>query len=84
MSNTGESRLSRWIDDSIADSIRDDRIVHLRPASAAGRAKLIEALSCRADDYVLCDNTDSEFWGSDEDGDAWRVHVDAPYSAVHP
>lgn len=63
----------------IEESIREDRIVHVR------RANLSDA--DMADLFDHCEDTtpargDSErddmreFWGADQDGDPWRVHVE--------
>jgi hypothetical protein len=54
----------------IKKSIQQNRIVH------ADYSKVLEkSLMLRADDWV--DNgIEIEFWGRDDDGENWRVHLD--------
>lgn len=73
------------VDRAIEDSIREDRTVVLTATVDTQEwVDLVTDLASRADDWVETDNlgTDPvgtgkvrEYWGVDEDGDAWRVHV---------
>jgi hypothetical protein len=57
------------VKNAINESILRDRIVLVE-----GTTENIEALDTACDDSV--DNgPEIEFWGTDEDGDNWRVHA---------
>ena len=54
---------------AIQRSISHNEIVHIAHDSEA-----VEALTVRCDDHVEA-NEEHEFWGTDDDGNEWRVHV---------
>lgn len=56
--------------DLIARSISHTEIVH-----ADWTPELAEALSIECDDSVDASDTIAEYWGTDEDGEEWRVHL---------
>lgn len=59
---------------AISDSIHETRIVHLDACDFDDDFNILAELRDLADDSV---NTGEivEFWGTDSDGDEWRVHV---------
>lgn len=56
--------------DLITRSVSHTDIVH-----ADWTADLAEALSIECEDSVEASDTVVEFWGTDEDGGDWRVHL---------
>lgn len=69
--------MNNTVERAIHTSIRENRIVHLSREAIANEAEAV-----RVDLLAACDdwtegNDEIEFWGSDDDGDEWRVHVQA-------
>lgn len=61
---------------AIEDSIREDRIVVMRAEIDTPEwENLNSALRDECDDYVEANDKIREYWGVNEDGDDWRVHV---------
>ena len=64
---------------AIAESIERDRIVTIRePAGSDDWRAVCDALSGWADgsaEYAIDDGEMSEYWGTDESDNDWRVHV---------
>ena len=69
------------ITQSIEVSIREDRIVHLEARIDTQEwVNLAAALGEACEDYAETQDADSgnevrEYWGTDEDGDSWRIHL---------
>lgn len=63
-------------DEAISLSQAQNRIIFLDHS-----AKLIEELRDEADDWVEANDV-VEFWGTEEDGGDWRVHVRLPEPRV--
>jgi hypothetical protein len=61
---------------AINDSIRESRIVHLAVAQMdePDYRRAMADLEHRAADWVAADEL--EYWGQDEDGDEWRIHLE--------
>jgi hypothetical protein len=57
----------------INDSIRENRIVRVSFHDAM-QGGLYDDILDASEDTVL-NGTEREFWGTDEDGDQWRIHV---------
>lgn len=70
------------IQTAIEDSIRERRIVTLTaPIDTQEWVDLTTGLSERAADWTDANPSETapdrrEYWGEDEDGDEWRVHLD--------
>ena len=64
-----ERRARQEVRQAIEDSIREDRIVHL-----AAAPEIIAALTATCEDYAEVDAV-TEYWGADDNGNDWRVHV---------
>ena len=67
---------------AIKDSIREDRAVILTERiDTQPWVDLVNGLADLADDWVQITQGDAleirEYWGEDDDGDDWRVHVHA-------
>jgi hypothetical protein len=69
------------IDNAINDSIRENRIVHIDDIviNSQNFVNLSSALSAECDDWVETKDEDGyvlrEYWGTDKDGDDWRIHL---------
>lgn len=69
------------IQTAIEDSVREDRIVHLEARTDTQEwVDLVNGLAAKAEDWTETKDADSgndvrEYWGKDEDGDEWRIHV---------
>lgn len=81
------------VDRVIEDSIREDRIVHVEIREDVNGVDLLNTLAAHADDWVTAlDRRHSddgeelrEYWGTDDDGDTWRIHVKiAPGATTTP
>lgn len=73
------------VQQAIDDSIREDRIVTLRATVDTQEwVDLVTELGSRSDDWVDAGHGLREYWGSDDDGDLWRVHVLSPAAEVEP
>jgi len=67
---------------AIKDSIREDRAVILTERiDTQPWVDLVNGLADLADDWVQITQGDAleirEYWGEDDDGDDWRIHVHA-------
>jgi len=71
----------------IALSVRENRIVTLYPDTSSEFAAIVDELLSRAEGDADCSGSGysgpegrgwHEFWGTDGDGDEWRVHVVCP------
>ncbi len=58
------------IEQAIEQSQQENRTVTLSEYDLA----MVEDLVCASDDNVL-NGGDWEFWGTDDDGNTWRVHL---------
>jgi len=77
------------IQNAINDSIREDRVVVLTERiDTQPWVDLVNGLADLADDWVQITQGDGsleangaveirEYWGEDDDGDDWRIHVHA-------
>jgi hypothetical protein len=76
------------IQSAIDESIRCDTIVIMEQRLDTQEwADLVNSLAAEAEDYVRITGGDNriegnvvevrEYWGTDDDGDAWRIHVHA-------
>jgi len=65
--------MKNTITDAIEESVIRNRIVTIEDPTSVD----IEALKNAADDWEK-NGPIIEFWGKDEDGDDWRVHVATP------
>ena len=68
------------VDTAIEDSIRESRIVHIEDVQLDTQnfVRLADELSSRADDwteYPTDGGLVREYWGTDDDGDNWRIHL---------
>lgn len=61
--------ISDIVEQAIEESIACNLIVHIDAQEG-----MIDELTVRSDDRVK-NGPVMEFWGVDDDGDAWRVHV---------
>lgn len=61
----------------ITDSITTDSIIHAEYSAA-----LTRALLTRAEDSVDT-QSGTEFWGTDDDGNTWRIHLDSECECGH-
>lgn len=57
--------------DLIAQSIRYNEITH-----APYAPELCDEMLVECEDHVDSNSGVVEFWGTDDDGDTWRVHLD--------
>lgn len=77
------SQATFTVQTAINESIAEDRIVHLEfTGKGQGFDEVTAELAERAEDSVVHrpDNDGPiihEYWGTDEEGDEWRVHVEA-------
>lgn len=62
------------VEQAIARSKSHNEIVTIEHDAAAIEALTIEALTIECDDHVETAHV-HEFWGTDEAGNEWRVHV---------
>ena len=78
--------MTNQIQQAIEDSIRGNEIVILRArADTSEFVSLANGLSEACDDYTRITAGDNrldgdveevrEYWGADEDGDDWRIHL---------
>jgi len=63
------------VKDAIERSVSHNEIVHLSPDTGDIEAICL-ALLVECDDNVEANGV-AEYWGEDEDGEPWRVHVDS-------
>ena len=64
--------------EAVTRSMRQTEIVTLTPDTAAEAAEICRALKVACEDSAAVHDSRghvTEFWGTDEDGDEWRVHV---------
>ncbi len=65
---------------AIEDSIRENRIVHLKAIVDSQQwVDLAAALSAASEGHVETGSEVGEvreYWGADDDGDEWRIHLD--------
>ena len=66
---TNTDRINATVIDAIDRSISHDEIVYLDDEPG-----LRDALLAECDDNVESDGV-AEYWGEDDNGDEWRVHV---------
>lgn len=64
--------MSSAIENAIARSISQTEIVHIECSAAA-----LAEIKAVADDYVAANDGIVEAWGTDDDGNEWRVHARA-------
>ncbi len=71
MSNPGVTRM-------IETSIRENRIVTVPRdvRMAMGADVIADDLSARSDNGGTANGDVIEYWGTDDDGDEWRVHLE--------
>jgi hypothetical protein len=66
---------SKTVERAINTSIRENRIVTLPTVSIAHEYDVVLTdLTCASDDRAEANDV-IEFWGTDDDGDEWRVHI---------
>lgn len=66
---------------AIDDSIRESRVVHLTISGVGGQYDAVMAdLERVAEDWVAAGEL--EYWGTDGDGDQWRVHMERRLARV--
>jgi hypothetical protein len=66
--------------DAIAISVREGRIVHVGFDDVDGGA-LLTAFAAECDDSVVSGD-ETEYWGTEDEGAEWRVHVQHTDGAV--
>ena len=72
-----EARIDATVDGAIRASTTEDRTVHLDARDlGVDRGALCDALAILSDDSADTDAR-TEYWGADDDGADWRVHVAA-------
>lgn len=65
-----DARAAQRVRDAIARSVSHTEIVHLDYGSEE-----LSILMAECDDYTDANDGVVEFWGTDGDGDEWRVHM---------
>jgi hypothetical protein len=64
------------IQTAIDDSIRENRIVSIDATLDTQEwVDLANGLSLECDDWTESNGNVREYWGTDEDGDKWRIHL---------
>ncbi len=71
------SNATHHVQSAIDESIRENCIVHLSAVENTQEwVDLAAALGAAATNWVDTHEGAREYWGGDDDGDEWRVHLD--------
>lgn len=67
--------MNRTVEQAITRSISHQEIVTIDLAHGLYDSQILADLQVACEDSVAANDARTEYWGTNEDGDEWRVHV---------